>query len=55
MGALEIRRLREKARAALGPRFDIRRFHEAVLGRGSLPMTTLARHIDGFVAQEKKR
>jgi len=55
MGALEIRRLREKARAALGPRFDIRRFHEAMLGRGSLPMTTLERHIDGFVAQEKKR
>jgi uncharacterized protein (DUF885 family) len=55
MGALEIRRLREKARAALGPRFDIRRFHEAVLGRGSLPMTTLERHIDWFVAQEKKR
>jgi len=55
MGALEIRRLREKARAALGPRFDIRRFHEAVLGRGSLPMTTLERHVDGFVAQEKKR
>jgi uncharacterized protein (DUF885 family) len=55
MGALEIRRLREKARAALGPRFDIRRFHEAVLGSGSLPMTTLARHVDWFIAQEKKR
>ena len=55
MGALEILRLREKARAALGPRFDIRRFHEAVLGRGSLPMTTLERHVDGFIAQEKKR
>ena len=55
MGALEIRRLREKARAALGPRFDIRRFHEAVLGSGSLPMTTLARHVEWFIAQEKKR
>ena len=55
MGALEILRLREKARTALGPRFDIRRFHEAVLGRGSLPMTTLERHIDWFIAQEKKR
>ena len=55
MGALEILRLREKARAELGPRFDIRRFHEAVLGSGSLPMTTLARHVDWFVAQEKKR
>ena len=55
MGALEILRLREKARTALGPRFDIRRFHEAVLGSGSLPMTTLARHVDWFIAQEKQR
>jgi uncharacterized protein (DUF885 family) len=55
MGAIEILRLREKARAELGPRFDIRRFHEAVLGSGSLPMTTLARHVDWFIAQEKKR
>jgi len=55
MGALEIRRLREKARAALGSRFDIRRFHEAVLGSGSLPMTTLERHVDWFIAQEKQR
>jgi uncharacterized protein (DUF885 family) len=55
MGALEIRRLRERARAALGSRFDIRRFHEAVLGRGSLPMTTLERHVDWYIAQEKRR
>jgi uncharacterized protein (DUF885 family) len=55
MGALEIRRLRERARAALGSRFDIRRFHEVVLGRGSLPMTTLERHVDWYIAQEKRR
>ena len=55
MGALEILRLREKARTELGPRFDIRRFHEAVLGSGSLPMTALARHVDGYVAREKAR
>ncbi len=55
MGALEILRLREKARSELGPRFDLRRFHEAMLGRGSLPMTTLARHVDWFIAQEKQR
>jgi uncharacterized protein (DUF885 family) len=55
MGALEILRLRERARMALGPRFDIRRFHEAVLGSGSLPMTVLGRHVDWFVAQEKAR
>jgi uncharacterized protein (DUF885 family) len=55
MGALEIQRLREKTRAALGPRFDVRRFHEAVLGSGSLPMTALERHVDWFIRQEKTR
>lgn len=53
MGALKIVELREKARAALGAKFDIRRFHEAVLGNGSLPLSTLARHIDWFIAQER--
>jgi uncharacterized protein (DUF885 family) len=55
MGAIRIRELRERARAALGDRFDVRRFHEAVLGSGSLPMTALARHVDWFVEQERKR
>lgn len=55
MGALKIRELREKARAGLGDRFDVRRFHDAVLGSGSLPMTTLERHVDWFVEQERKR
>jgi len=55
MGAIRIRELREKARAALGQGFDIRRFHDAVLGSGSLPMTTLERHVDAFVEREKKR
>jgi len=55
MGSLEIRRLREKARSALGPRFDVRRFHEAVLGSGALPMRTLERHVDWFVKQEQAR
>ncbi len=55
MGAIRIRELREKARAALGERFEIRRFHDAVLGHGSLPLTTLGRHVDWFIEQEKKR
>ena len=49
MGAMRILELREKARAALGPRFDIRRFHDWVLGSGSLPMTTLERHVQAFI------
>ena len=55
MGKREIVRLREHAREALGDRFDIRRFHEALLGPGSLPMTVLASHIDWFIEQELQR
>jgi uncharacterized protein (DUF885 family) len=55
LGSLEIRRLREKAKAALGPRFDPRRFHDAVLGSGTLPLSVLGRKIDDFIAMEKGR
>ena len=54
MGAIRILELREKARKALGRDFDIRRFHAAVLGSGSLPMTTLERHIDWFIEEAAK-
>jgi uncharacterized protein (DUF885 family) len=55
MGAIRIGELREKTRAALGERFDVRRFHDAVLGSGSLPLTTLERHLAWFVEQERRR
>jgi uncharacterized protein (DUF885 family) len=54
MGARTILELREEARKSLGPRFDIRRFHDAVLSEGSLPMPTLERHIHDFVLHEAK-
>jgi len=45
-GQLEILRLRDEARAALGTGFDLRGFHDAVLGAGAVPLATL----DGIVA-----
>ncbi len=42
LGQLEILRLRAAARDRLGARFDIRAFHDAVLGQGALPLSTLA-------------
>jgi uncharacterized protein (DUF885 family) len=45
MGSLEFLRLREEARTALGTRFDIREFHDAVLSPGSLPMAVLREHV----------
>jgi uncharacterized protein (DUF885 family) len=54
MGARRILELREEARHSLGPRFDIRRFHDAVLGEGSLPLSTLERHIHWFVERQSE-
>jgi uncharacterized protein (DUF885 family) len=45
IGQLEIRRLRSEAEAALGDAFDIRRFHDAVLGHGALPLSVLRRSV----------
>ena len=53
MGKRAILGLRRKAEAELGDDFDIRRFHEAVLGPGSLPITVLESHIDRFIEAER--
>lgn len=46
LGDTRMLELREQMRASLGERFDIRDFHEAVLGPGSLPLDDLAWHIE---------
>ncbi|HEX6859925.1 MAG TPA: DUF885 family protein [Caulobacteraceae bacterium] len=53
LGKLEWLRLREKAEAALGPKFDIRKFHEAGLMSGPVPLTVLERVIDNYIASAK--
>ena len=53
VGQLEIDRLRNKAKAALGARFDLRRFDDAVVLGGSVPMTLLETVIDAFIAKSK--
>lgn len=50
IGALTIQRLRKKAQGALGPRFDIRAFHDQVLGSGALPLPILEAKIDTWIA-----
>ena len=45
IGQLEIRRIRSYAESALGASFDIRRFHDAVLGHGALPLSVLRRSV----------
>jgi uncharacterized protein (DUF885 family) len=53
VGQLKILELRAKARRALGSRFDMREFHEQVLGTGALPLTVLENKIDDWIASKK--
>ena len=51
VGKLTWLRLRERAKAALGPRFDLRRFHDAGLLSGAMPLTALETVVDGYIAR----
>ena len=53
LGQLEIVRLRRKAEQALGSRFDVRDFHDAVLRNGALPLDLLEPQVDAYIAGAK--
>ena len=53
IGALTIQRLRGEAETALGPKFDIRAFHEQVLGSGALPLPVLEAKIRRWIAASR--
>lgn len=53
VGHTEINRLRARAEAQLGDKFDYRRFNDAVVLGGSVPMTVLGEIIDNYIAREK--
>ena len=55
IGQLKIIELRERARTRLGPRFDIRQFHNAVIDNGALPLTTLEALIDEWIGGQAAR
>jgi uncharacterized protein (DUF885 family) len=54
MGQLKILELRERAKTALGPKFDIKAFHDEVLDSGALPMDILDQRVNDWIAAQKK-
>jgi uncharacterized protein (DUF885 family) len=55
MGQLKILELRDRAKTALGPRFDLKAFHDVVLDSGALPLDVLEKQVDAWIATEKAR
>jgi uncharacterized protein (DUF885 family) len=55
IGELKIRELRARAERELGPKFDLRRFHDAVLLQGSVPLDALEAQIGEWIGAEKDR
>ena len=53
IGELKIRELRERAKKELGPKFDIRQFHELILEQGTVTLPILERRIDAYIADAK--
>ena len=53
IGMIKILELREKAKQALGDKFDIRGFHDTVLGGGALPLHILERRVDQWIASQQ--
>jgi len=49
MGELKIRELRKKAKESLGPKFDIRQFHEIILEQGTVTLPILERRINSYI------
>jgi uncharacterized protein (DUF885 family) len=53
LGQLKFRELRERAQKALGPKFDLRKFHDEMLDGGTLPLDMLETRTDKWIAQQK--
>ena len=54
VGMIKILELRQRAQDKLGERFDLKEFHNVVLGNGSLPLEILERVVDDYIARKLK-
>jgi uncharacterized protein (DUF885 family) len=55
LGQLKIRELRDRAQKELGPKFDIRKFHDEMLDGGTLPLDLLEARTDKWIAEQKAK
>jgi len=55
LGQLKIRELRERAKKELGPKFDIRKFHDEILDGGTLPLDLLEARTGKWIAEQKSK
>ena len=55
LGQLKIRELRNRAQKELGPKFDVRKFHDEMLNGGTLPLDLLEARTDKWIAQQKSK
>ena len=55
IGQLRIQNLRREAETALGPRFNVRAFHDTVLETGAVPLDLMERHVRTWIAKEKAK
>jgi len=51
---LKILELRERAKTELGPRFDIKAFHDEILDSGALPLDILEQRVNTWIAEQKR-
>jgi uncharacterized protein (DUF885 family) len=53
MGQLKILELRDRAKSALGPKFDLRALHDVILSSGALPLDVLDKQVNLWIAAQK--
>jgi uncharacterized protein (DUF885 family) len=54
IGQLKFTELRRRATQELGPKFDLKEFHDVILLQGALPLNLVEQHVNTWIAEKKK-